>query len=170
MDRLISEQKAIEAINDYWDEMETPTIDGYINVIKTVPSAEPCKDTISRGVFEQVRWERDIAIEQLHELGYELGQKIEPCEDAISREAVLKIQAKYAEHMGATKFWQMRDDIKTLQSVNLQEPKTGHWIWQTEDIYRCSECYEDIHVKEVMNVPQYVCCPMCGARMEGVSK
>jgi hypothetical protein len=41
MDRLISEQKAIEAINDYWGEMETPTIDGYINAIKAIPSAEP---------------------------------------------------------------------------------------------------------------------------------
>ena len=49
-----------------------------------------CDDTVSRGVFEQVRWERDIAIEQLHELGYELGQKIEPC-DAISRQAVRHI-------------------------------------------------------------------------------
>ena len=41
MDRLISEKKAIEAINDYWGEMETPTIDGYINAIKAIPSAEP---------------------------------------------------------------------------------------------------------------------------------
>ena len=47
-----------------------------------------------------------------------------------------------------------------------QQPTTGHWIWQTEDIYKCSECGEDIHVKEVMNKPQYVCCPMCEARME----
>lgn len=39
-----------------------------------------CNDTVSRGVFEQVMRERDIAIEQLHELGYELGQKIEPLE------------------------------------------------------------------------------------------
>ena len=35
-------------------------------------------DTVSRGVFEQVMWERDIAIEQLKELGYGLGEKIEP--------------------------------------------------------------------------------------------
>ena len=40
---------------------------------------EPCADTVSRGVFEQVMWERDTAIEQLRELGYELGQKIEKC-------------------------------------------------------------------------------------------
>ena len=44
MDRLISEQKVIEAINDYWGEMETPTIDGYINAIKSIPSAEPYRD------------------------------------------------------------------------------------------------------------------------------
>ena len=45
-DRLISEKKAIEAINDYWGEMDTPTIGGYINAIKAIPSAEPkkCKD------------------------------------------------------------------------------------------------------------------------------
>jgi DNA-directed RNA polymerase subunit RPC12/RpoP len=63
-------------------------------------------------------------------------------------------------------------DIERLPSVAIPsaEPKTGYWIWQTEDIYKCSECGEDIHVKEVMNVPQYVCCPMCGARMERSDK
>lgn len=61
---------------------------------------------------------------------------------------------------------------KVLEANNLaikaleQQPKTGHWEWQTEDIYRCSECGEDIHVKEVLNVPQYEWCPMCGAKME----
>ena len=28
------------------------------------------------GVIDQYRWERDIAVEQLKELGYELGEKI----------------------------------------------------------------------------------------------
>lgn len=28
------------------------------------------------GAFEQIRWERDIAIGQLYELGYGLGEKI----------------------------------------------------------------------------------------------
>ena len=55
--------------------------------------------------------------------------------------------------------------INHMPSVKPQE-KTGHWIWQTEDIYQCSECGEDIHVKEVMNEPQYAWCPMCGCPME----
>lgn len=46
-------------------------------------------------------------------------------DDLISRQAVLEIQAKYAEHVGATKFWQMRDDIKALPSVT---PKQTRWI------------------------------------------
>jgi len=41
----------------------------------------------------------------------------EPCEDAISRKAMLELQAKYAEDMGATKFGQMCDDIKALPPV-----------------------------------------------------
>lgn len=43
--------------------------------IKTINPQEPCEDMVSRGVFEQVMWERDIAITQLKELGYGLGEK-----------------------------------------------------------------------------------------------
>lgn len=32
-------------------------------------------------------WERDIAIEQLHELGYEFGQKIKPTDKIESHES-----------------------------------------------------------------------------------
>lgn len=46
-----------------------------------------------------------------------------------------------------------------------EESNTGHWIWQTEDKYQCSCCGEIIRVKEVMNEPQYIVCPMCGAKM-----
>ena len=54
-----------------------------------VKDMEPCEDKVSLAVFEQVMRERDIAIEQLKDLGYEFGEKIEPCEDAISRQAAL---------------------------------------------------------------------------------
>lgn len=33
-------------------------------------------DMVSRDCYNQVRWERDIAISQLEELGYSLGEKI----------------------------------------------------------------------------------------------
>jgi len=52
--------------------------------------------------------------------------------------------------------------IKSLE----QDRPIGHWIWITEDQYECSECHEVIIVKEVMNVPQYITCPMCDAQMD----
>ena len=65
--------------------IQYPQVDG---ITPTVVKAEQ-EPTIE--AYKQVCKERDIAIEQLHELGYELGQKIEPCDDVVSRQAVLEI-------------------------------------------------------------------------------
>lgn len=47
-----------------------------IEIVKEV--AEEYKDKfVSMGAYKQVAWERDIAIKQLHELGYEFGEKID---------------------------------------------------------------------------------------------
>ena len=50
---------------------------------------QPCGEMVHVETLHQVMWERDIAIGQLKELGYDFGQKIEPCDDAISRQAIL---------------------------------------------------------------------------------
>lgn len=48
--------------------------------------------------LEQIKWERDTAINQLKELGYGFGEKIEKCEDCISRKAAkVSIQRKIDE-------------------------------------------------------------------------
>ena len=47
-------------------------------------------DCVSLGVYKQVVWERDAAIEQLKELGYSFGEKIRTSDDCVSREAVLE--------------------------------------------------------------------------------
>ena len=100
-----------------------------------------------------------------HKLILELLEQ-EPCEDAISRQAVLKIQANYAEHIGATKFWQMRDDIRALPSVTPQQ-ETGKWINQG-DYAECSNCGANsgVQYNGVEPVPfntRY--CHNCGAKM-----
>lgn len=35
------------------------------------------EDVVSKGLFDQLKWERDIAIEQLEKLGVGFGQKID---------------------------------------------------------------------------------------------
>ena len=98
--------------------------------------------------------------------------KTEISGDAISRQALLddfgfseKTRKYGGDHSGynTMMLYEIQDIIESQPPVNPQ--KIGHWIWQTENIYRCSECGEDIYVKEVMNVPQYKCCPMCMAKM-----
>ena len=130
---------------------------------------EPSGETVSLEAFKQVMWERDIAIEQLKELGYGFGQKIEPCNDAISRQAVLDGIDTYIYKAQSTG---TQDDfysfaelvVKQLPSVNPQEPKIGHWITEhpldyfQPDEYKCSECGHYYHKK--VNE-----CPNCFAKM-----
>ena len=61
-----SMENAIEIVNQVAEEYEKDIISG---------SKKP--KYVSIGAYKQVSWERDVAIEQLHELGYEFGQKIE---------------------------------------------------------------------------------------------
>ena len=102
--------------------------------------------------------------------------KTEISGDAISRQALLddfgfseKTRKYGGDHSGynTMMLYEIQDIIESQPPVNPQ--KIGHWIWQTENIYRCSECGEDIYVKEVMNVPQYKCCPMCMAKMARIA-
>lgn len=87
----------------------------------------------------------------------------DPCEDAISRQAVLDlVVANHTELNGVNvvMYSPLCKDIKQLPSVN--PTKTGHWIkmdrydpyW-----YMCSECCR--RTDEETNF-----CPGCGARME----
>lgn len=85
--------------------------------------------------------------------------------DAISREAVLKMQAKYADQMGATKFWQMRDNIRALPPITPIRKK-GHWIPVKEGEkwlymcldYKCSNC-------DCGSADDSDYCPVCGSEM-----
>ena len=85
----------------------------------------------------------------------------QPCGDCISRQAMLEVQTKYAEHMGATKYWQMRDDIRTLSPV-IPQPKIGRWMECGGDEpwlkgYCCSLC-------NFTTAQKYDYCT-CGAKM-----
>lgn len=95
----VADEKKKEACNLYdvknyeesreciWCSEEHRQLAEWLKDYKRLLEQEP-SDTVSRGAFEQVIWERDVAIGQLEKLGYGLGQKVEPCDDAVSRKAV----------------------------------------------------------------------------------
>jgi hypothetical protein len=57
--------------------------------------------------------------------------------------------------------------LRNAPSADVAPVVHGRWEWDTEDIYRCSNCAEKSHVKEVMGRPAWGYCPNCGARMDG---
>ena len=57
--------------------------------------------------------------------------------------------------------------ILNAPAADVAQVRHGRWEWDTEDIYRCSNCAEKSHVKEVMGHPEWDYCPNCGAKMDG---
>lgn len=58
------------------------------------------------------------------------------------------------------------DIILKFKAADVAPVRPGNWCWITEDIYRCDNCGEMSHVKEVMGKPDWHYCPNCGAKME----
>lgn len=58
-------------------------------------------------------------------------------------------------------------EINSIPAADVAPVVRGRWEWDTEDIYRCSNCAEKSHVKEVMGHPDWDYCPSCGAKMDG---
>ena len=104
----------------------------------------------------------DIMLEALEMAIKALEQ--EPCDDAISRKAVIDlVVANHTELNGlnVVMYSPLFKDIKQLPPVNPQ-PKTGHWVKKSQygNDY-CSECgYELL----MYGKTEY--CPNCGAKME----
>lgn len=60
------------------------TVMAILKKFAEMPSAQP-----DRGYIEQIKWERDLAIRQLADLGYGLGEKLRTNGDSISRQAAI---------------------------------------------------------------------------------
>ena len=91
----------------------------------------------------------------------------EPCEDAISRQAVLNLINADWKYEG------LEMDVASLPPVNPQEPKTGHWIKYSiprcgEQHYQCTNCDYYINFGQwgELYTKEFKYCPNCGAKME----
>ena len=82
--------------------------------------------------------------------------KSEPCEDCISRQAVIDACDQ------SINLFEAVDRIKELPPVTPQ-PKTGYWIvevWNNKEHHTCSSCQHVVDYE-----PCYHYCPYCGAKM-----
>ena len=100
--------------------------------------------------------------EAIERLDREWGiEEQEPCEDAISRQAVMDCFKKWQPYM-ATRLWDFEQELSALPSVKSQEPKTGHWTRVTDKTrHLVWECGCGWQQRFYTNF-----CPDCGAKME----
>ena len=113
---------------------------------------------------------------EIYDIDYPLKQ--EPCDDCVSRQAVLEGIDTYINKAQSTG---TQDDfysfaelvVKALPPVTPQ-PKTGYWIswYEIEEEWgnphcKCSECSTEVdpHTSKFIN-----CCPICGAKIIGYKK
>lgn len=101
----------------------------------------------------------------------------QPCEDAISRQAVMDLLQNESEEIyitsnGRTKICVAEidvEDLKALPTVSCSEKpnRSGEWIRVDDTKLKCSEC-EVIHFIAQYPQGQIKFCPNCGARMQVV--
>lgn len=84
----------------------------------------------------------------------------QPCEDAISRQAVIEIAKSSKSNWIDNSVLYKR--VNELSPVNPQ-PKTGHWIHLKHNKGKCSECHDVVLIAQMYGNANY--CPNCGARM-----
>lgn len=92
-------------------------------------------------------------------------QKQQPCDDCISRQAVLDNAYAYGNGLEPEGYCVNVEDILALPSVTPQ-PKVGYWILdETDNSITCNKCNCLIWANDIINGEAYYC-PNCGVKME----
>ena len=150
----VSREAVYDAINDSTETSECGSCideDKFLNLLRALPSVQPTNEDMREAYIK----------------GYDYGvkdwfkSKIQPCEDAVNREAVIRLVEQYPSIIG-NRCSGLIADIKHLPSVTPQRPK-GEWIYKTRIkgnpyIYECSVCNE-------CHRDKFKYCPNCGAEM-----
>lgn len=155
--------------------------------------------TNALGAIEQIQWERDMAIKQLHDLGYGLGEKpreklnnsnqemkksnqeVKKLSGLIERQKAIDLahelivpnEYKYGLYNQAINNYCV--EIMNLPSAQ-PEPKTGEWNFDGNRMYECTNCgvayteYQFEKMRVRYNDPKFPkFCPNCGSYNGGDS-
>ena len=90
---------------------------------------EPAADVVSKGLYEQIKWERDVALAQLEEYGVSLGEKAD----------VMKVRHG--------RWVNTHSDSEFAQCSLCKYPVYAAWIWNLTSY--CPNCGAKMDVEEV---------------------
>ena len=161
--------------DEYLDTEDRAFIELALEALKQEPCKEseevPCDNCKyldgdgCRLVFEQAEY-GEVSDECPNDNNELSSVNPQPCEDAISRQAVLDMATTIqTDDFSGNEIIEVVDidDVKALPPVTPQ-PKTGHWVLDNDKEHgRCSECgcKEDL----VDGHSSYKWCSNCGAKM-----
>jgi len=118
-------QYAIDLIKqngqDWLDERDIPILEAAISALQEQ------EETVSRKVYEQISWERDIAVMQLKDLGYSLGEKIRTDGNLISRADAIDAAMEYGKKI-PTYAILVKNAIEQLPSVQPELIEQGAYV------------------------------------------
>lgn len=143
-------------------------IQKYVEKLPPVNPQEPSRDM--KEIEEVINYDADaetkckmisnILIAKPHYF-----EKQEPCDYAISRQAVIDITWEEPSYTDALNvLTEVRDKVKALPPVKPQE-KTGHWIQIDSDKCKCDQCEVISFIAMYPNGDANYC-PYCGAKMD----
>lgn len=91
----------------------------------------------------------------------------EPCDDSISRQAVLDLTGKSDWFESSDDYNDFACAVCNLPPVTPQQ-KTGHWIKiSPAGIYECSECGKNVMTSDIF---AYKFCHVCGIKMQEIEE
>ena len=143
-----------------YDELDNEALDMAIKALEQ----EPCNDWYDVPSDEMTLEQARQAVKDLRKKLAEYLEQ-EPCEDCISREAVLDyIEGSEAELGHSSENELVCQDIKEFPPVTPQ-PKIGRWIRVDKDKCKCDQC-EVISFIAMYPNGDINYCPNCGAKMQ----
>lgn len=126
----------------------------------------PSADAVSKGVFDQIKWERDVALQTLEEHDIGFGE----AEDRL----YIKIYADDEPSVMAEKLYQICGETQNGEVAEWlkeyfpsAESRTGKWVKDALGMTVCSECRRWRRDNRTSHVNF---CNSCGARMIGEEK
>ena len=149
MSDLISRKALMKYMRDYkWEFALNSDFSKAIEMVDVQPTVE----AVPKSYADQIRWERDIAIEQLNEIGCQFGQKMDevkkkleasqwiPCSERLpeERESIFK-KAKGTDKWDPEMFESISDDVNVTVEFEDGTRKTmtsyttdGKWSCEKE--------------------------------------
>lgn len=149
MAEYIEKEKLIEEFQNKistYDVVTHPMGYYVLSKLDDVLNNMPVADVVSIGVLEQVKWERDIAIEQLAEYGVGFGEE---------KKELVKVRRGRWINDGKQMLINLENAYEQYRALGYP-----HRIILKE---RCSECKKITLVDRSI---YYSFCPHCGAKME----